>query len=113
MKINKSDLYIDYSISGNTLWYASEAGEDPNYILIASFGSDMWNELFPKIHINNNSINSKELLKAQRKRWLEQELIKLNTVNEENIKVLNEGGVITDEKLENLINKCIEKKLNE
>lgn len=109
MKINKSDLYIDYSISGNTLWYASEAGEDPNYILIASFGSDMWNELFPKIHINNNSINSKELLKLWRKKWLEQELKKLNNVNEENIKVINEGGIITDEKIENLLIQYLEK----
>jgi len=113
MKINIKDLYIDYSISGNTLWYASEAGEDPNYMLVAEFGSNLWDELFLKIHINNDSINSKELLKLWRKKWLEQELKKLNNVNEENIKVINEGGIITDERIENLINKCIEKKLNE
>lgn len=81
MKINKSDLYIDYGISGNTLWYASELGDDPNYILVAEFGSDLWNELFLKIVINNDSINSKELLKLWRKRWLETELENINKIN--------------------------------
>lgn len=74
MKINKNDLYIDYSVLGNALWYAEYEIENDHCVLVAPYKSALWDALFPLIKVTNDSVKSKALLKEQRKRWLEQEL---------------------------------------
>lgn len=74
MKINKNDLYIDYSVLGNAMWYAEYEIDNDNCVLVAPYKSALWDALFPLIKITNDSVKSKALLKAQRQRWLEQEL---------------------------------------
>lgn len=73
-KINKNDLYIDYSVLGNALWYAEYDIDNENCILVAAYKSELWDMLFPLVKVTNDSVRSKALLKEQRKKWLEQEL---------------------------------------
>lgn len=77
MKINKGDLYIDHSISGNTIWFADLDIESEDLIIVASAGSDLWKELFPFIKLEDASVKAKDHLKKQRQIWLENSFSKM------------------------------------
>lgn len=64
--IEKGDMYVDPSISGNTIWYAEKDFDGGEVSLIAKSGSDTWKTLFPLIKVEGNTEHAKELLKRQR-----------------------------------------------
>lgn len=94
MKISKNDMYIDTTVSGNTIWYAPSDLDGDNYILIAQFGSPLWGELFNKISVDLNSESTRELLKSQRLSLLGSSLVNTKKSSDdilEKIKQLLDG----------------------
>lgn len=90
MKIGKNDMYIDTTVSGNTIWYAPSDLDGENYILIAQFGSTLWTDLFNKISVDLNSESTRELLKSQRLSLLGSSLTKTKKSSDDVLEKIKE-----------------------